>query len=52
MAIDAVEIANLVRIEIDADADTLAAARNDGVDVQILLERSTMIPMDQRNSAR
>src|SRR5258708_992671 len=36
LTVDAIEVADLVRVEIEADADTLAAPRNHRVDVKVI----------------
>ena len=43
LAVDAVEVANFVWIQVDADADAFAAPRHHNVDVAVFLERAAMI---------
>src|SRR5262249_17465125 len=48
LAVDTVEVAALVRVEVQPDADTLAAPGHDGVDIEVVGIGAAMIAVDQR----
>src|SRR5262249_45945023 len=48
LTVDAIEIADLIRVEVQTDADALAAPRHDGVDVEVIREGPAVIAVDEQ----
>ena len=46
LTVDAIEIAGLIGVEVQTDADALAAPRHDGVDVEIVRKSPAVIAVD------